>query len=67
MARICVVCDKRPQVGNLVSHAKNKTKRWIYPNVHVMRFKLANSSKETVNRGAVCTRCVKAGKVEKVN
>jgi large subunit ribosomal protein L28 len=67
MARICVICDKRPQVGNLVSHAKNKTKRWVYPNVHVMRFKIVNSAKNMVKRGAVCTKCVKAGKIEKVN
>lgn len=67
MSRICVVCDKRPQVANLVSHAKNRTKRWVYPNVRVMRFKEANSAKNIVKRGSVCTQCVKAGKVEKVN
>lgn len=67
MARICVVCDKRPQVAQLVSHAKNKTKRWVFPNVHMMRFKLTNSSDNRVNRGKVCTKCVKAGKIEKVN
>jgi len=65
MARICVVCDKRPRVANLVSHAKNRTKRWVYPNVHVMRFAVQGSSK--VTRGAVCTKCVKAKKVLKVN
>ena len=65
MARICEICDKRPQVGNLVSHARNRVKRWIYPNTHKMHFKVTGSSKG-VMRGAVCTKCVKSGKVEKV-
>jgi large subunit ribosomal protein L28 len=66
MSRICSVCDKRPQVGNLVSHAKNRVKRWVYPNVHIMRFVLVGKMPRKVHRGAVCTKCVKAGKVEKV-
>ena len=66
MSRICSVCDKRPQVGNNVSHANNKTKRWLYPNVHKMRFRLAKDASNKVKRGAVCTKCVKAGKIEKV-
>ena len=64
MANICVLCDKRPQVGNLVSNANNRTKRWVYPNVRVMRFKLKGD--RCIQRGSVCTRCVKAGKIEKV-
>lgn len=65
MARICKVCDKRPQVGNLVSHANNRVKRWIYPNTHTIRFKVATVPGR-VFRGAVCTKCVKSGKVQKV-
>lgn len=64
MANICFICEKRPQVARLVSNANNKTKRWVYPNVHVMRFKLKGQL--NVHRAAVCTKCVKAGKVEKV-
>lgn len=64
MANICLICDKRPRVGNNVSHANNKTKRWFYPNVHKMRFRMKGQSQ--VIRGAVCTKCVKAGKIEKV-
>ncbi|MEX0671729.1 MAG: 50S ribosomal protein L28 [Candidatus Babeliales bacterium] len=66
MARICKVCDKRPQGGNLVSHANNRTKRWIFPNVHKIRFTIAKDASNEVHRGAVCTKCVKAGKVQKV-
>ena len=64
MANICVVCGKRPRSANNVSHANNKTKRILFPNVHVMRFKLPSSN--SIKRGAVCTKCVKAGKVVKV-
>lgn len=64
MANICTICDKRPRVDNLVSNANNKTKRWVYPNVHVMRFTL--KGQREIKRGSVCTKCVKAGKVEKV-
>jgi large subunit ribosomal protein L28 len=65
MARICEICDKRPQVANLVSHANNRVKRWVYPNTHKIRFTIPGGSKK-VSRGAVCTKCVKAGKVQKV-
>lgn len=64
MARICNICDKKPTVGNLVSHANNKVKRWIYPNVHKIRYTVPGSS--SVKAGTVCTKCVKAGKVQKI-
>ncbi len=65
MSRICAICEKRPQVANLVSHAKNRVRRWVYPNVHIMRFMVPGQSRK-VHRDAVCTKCVKAGKVQKV-
>lgn len=64
MANICVICDKRPQTAQLVSHANNKTKRWVYPNTHKIRYN--HPGERSVKRGAVCTKCVKAGKVIKV-
>jgi len=66
MARICAVCSKRPQVANNVSNANNRVKKWVYPNVHTMRFTITGSKKNEVHRGKVCTKCVKAGKVQKV-
>ena len=66
MARICGVCGKRPQVANLVSNAKNRVKRWIYPNVKMMRYVQKGDAKGTVTRGKVCAKCVKGGKVTKV-
>lgn len=41
MAKICELTGKKPRVGNLVSHAKNKTKRWFYPNLQMKKFFLA--------------------------
>jgi large subunit ribosomal protein L28 len=38
MARVCQITGKRPQVGNSVSHANNKTKRRFYPNLQKKRF-----------------------------
>lgn len=68
MSRSCCVkdCNKKPRVGNLVSHANNRVKRWVYPNTHMMRFTYTDDNKGYVYRGSVCTKCVKAGKVEKV-
>lgn len=66
MARICAICDKRPVSANNVSHAKNRTKRWLFPNVHKMRFRLTGDTSGKVKCGRVCTKCVKAGKVQKV-
>ncbi|MBD3231132.1 50S ribosomal protein L28 [Candidatus Dependentiae bacterium] len=64
MANICAICNKKPQVVNNVSNANNKTKRWVYPNVHVIRYIL--KGQKSIKRGAICTKCVKKGKVEKV-
>jgi large subunit ribosomal protein L28 len=64
MARICAICEKGPRVANLVSNANNRVKRWVYPNVHVIRFTL--KGQKNVKRGAVCTKCLKSGKIEKV-
>ena len=38
MARVCEITGKRPQVGNNVSHANNKTKRRFYPNLQNQAF-----------------------------
>lgn len=66
MSRICAMCGKRPQVANLVSHANNKVKRWVYPNVHRMRYTHTGCPTGKVYAGKVCTKCVKARKIQKV-
>ena len=65
MSRISSVCEKRPQVKNLVSHAKNRTKKWVYPNVHQMQYVYPGKERQ-IKRGKVCTKCVKAGKIVKI-
>ena len=37
MARVCQVTGKKPQTGNNVSHANNKTRRRYLPNLHTRR------------------------------
>ncbi|GAB4268857.1 MAG: 50S ribosomal protein L28 [Deferrisomatales bacterium] len=61
MARKCEICGKGPAVGNNVSHANNKTKRVLYPNLQTVRAKVAGGTR----RVKVCTRCLRSGKVEK--
>ena len=41
MSRVCQVTGKRPQKGNNVSHANNKTRRRFLPNLQHKRFWLA--------------------------
>ena len=66
MSRICYVCSKRPRVANWVSHANNKTKRILYPNVHKMRFIVNGDPARKVVSAKVCTKCFKANKIQKI-
>ena len=38
MSKVCQVTGKRPQSGNNVSHAKNRTRRRFLPNLQHKRF-----------------------------
>lgn len=62
MARRCEICDKGPLVGNNVSHANNKTKRRSLPNLQRVKANVGGRAM----RVRICTRCLKANKVEKV-
>ncbi|MBU0951803.1 MAG: 50S ribosomal protein L28 [Elusimicrobia bacterium] len=62
MSYKCVVCDKGPSAGKNVSHSKRATLRLFRPNLQKMRIKFEGS----VQRAYVCTKCLKANKVEKV-
>ncbi len=61
MARMCDICGKKPSVGNNVSHAHNLTKRRWLPNLQTVRANV-NGQTKTLR---VCTKCSKAGKVQK--
>ena len=45
MARVCQVTGKRPQKGNHVSHANNKTRRRFFPNLQYRRFWLESEKR----------------------
>jgi len=45
MSKVCQVTGKRPQSGNNVSHAHNKTRRRFLPNLHVHRFWVEGESR----------------------
>ena len=57
----CFVCDKGVVYGNNVSHANNKTRRTWRPNLQVARVVVDG----TITKVKVCTRCLKAGKVQR--
>ncbi len=57
----CDICGKGPLVGNNVSHANNKTKKRSLPNLQSIRANVNGS----IKRVRVCTRCLKAGKIQK--
>ena len=43
VSKICEITGKKPRVGNHVSHAKNRTKRWFYPNLQAKKFFIAEA------------------------
>lgn len=57
----CYVCGKGTTVGNNVSHAHNKTKRLVFPNLQRTRILV----KGATQREMVCTRCLRSGLVTK--
>jgi large subunit ribosomal protein L28 len=61
MAKVCAICGKKPGFGNSRSHSMVATKRRFEPNLQRVRVMLGGSP----TRAYVCTRCLKAGKVEK--
>lgn len=45
MSQVCEVTGKRPQSGNNVSHANNKTRRRFMPNIQKHRFWLESQKR----------------------
>ncbi len=62
MGKECAICGKKPQVGNNVSHAHNKTKRRFLPNLKKVRAQLESGE---IKRLSVCTKCIRSGAVVK--
>lgn len=61
MARKCAVCGKGTETGFTISHSHIKTKRTWKANVQRVKA-LVNGTPRRVN---VCTRCLKAGKIQR--
>jgi large subunit ribosomal protein L28 len=58
----CYACGKKKTSGNNVSHANNKTKKQVLPNLQRTRIQTGAG----VKRAYVCTRCLRSGTVKKV-
>lgn len=61
MARVCHNCGKGPGFGNSRSHSMVATRRRFDPNLQKVRILEGGAKKRVL----VCTRCLKANKVEK--
>ena len=61
MAKVCEICGKKPQYGNNVSHANNRTRRRWEPNLQRIRIRVDG----TVKRIKVCTKCIKSDRIVK--
>ncbi len=61
MASVCEVCGKHPNFGMSISHSHRRTKRRWNPNIQRVRAVVGGTTK----RVNVCTRCIKAGKIQK--
>lgn len=61
MSRVCCVCGKTRTSGNNVSHSNRKSRRVFNANVQKVTF-VENGVEKT---DYVCTRCLKANKVDR--
>jgi large subunit ribosomal protein L28 len=61
MAKVCYSCGKRPAFGQSRSHSMVASKRRFEANLQKVRIVVSGSPR----RVYVCTRCLKAGKVQK--
>ena len=61
VARVCDLCNKGVQRGNKISHAHNISRRVWNPNLQNVRALVNGKAKQM----KVCTRCLKAGKIQK--
>ena len=61
MSKVCSSCGKKPGFGNHRSFSMIATKRRFEPNLQRVRVLVGGRAK----RVYVCTRCLKAGKVQK--
>ncbi|NLJ58611.1 MAG: 50S ribosomal protein L28 [Tissierellia bacterium] len=60
MAKYCELCGKGTMSGHRITHSDKKIKRKWKPNVR----KVTVVEKGVPSRKTVCTRCIRAGKVQ---
>lgn len=63
MAQVCQICGKGPRSGHNVSHSNRKSSRVWNPNLQRTRTRIGG----TVRRIRACTRCIRSGRVTKVD
>lgn len=61
MPKVCEICGKGPVAGKNVSHSHRVTNRVFRPNIQKATIKIDGR----VRQANVCTKCMKAGKVER--
>jgi large subunit ribosomal protein L28 len=61
MSKVCSLCGRKPSFGNNRSHSMVATRRRFDPNLQRMRILVGG----VAQRAYVCTRCLKAGKVQR--
>ena len=62
MSKVCEVCGKAPSAGRSISHSHRVSNRMFRPNIQKITIKDSNGH---VRKANVCTRRMKAGKVER--
>lgn len=63
MAKYCEVCGKGTISGHSITHSDRKIKRTWKPNVRTITVQENGKT----SRKTVCTRCMRAGKVQRAN
>lgn len=61
MSKVCEICGKKPVAGRSVSHSHRVSNRVFRPNIQ--RITIRDNGR--VRKANVCTKCMKAGKVER--
>lgn len=61
MSKVCEICGKAPVAGRNVSHSHRVSNRVFRPNVQKVTIKVDGR----VKQANVCTKCMKAGKIER--
>jgi large subunit ribosomal protein L28 len=56
MAR-CEICGKSRVVGNHVSHANNRVKRVVLPNIQRKKLTIGGTTRKV----SICSRCLRTG------